>query len=67
MRSLSIITIFLISAFSAFSAVENPEAARPNVLFLCVDDMKDWVNCLSDPELVEGEEEPPSSSSEPSK
>ena len=21
-------------------------AARPNVLFLCVDDMKDWVNCL---------------------
>lgn len=31
-----------------FFLVFNPftEAARPNVLFLAVDDMKDWVNCL---------------------
>ena len=24
----------------------NAAEARPNVLFLAVDDMKDWVNCL---------------------
>ena len=29
------------------------ESAKPNVLFLAVDDMKDWVGCLGGGDIVE--------------
>ena len=32
--------------FASFSVPGLSVADRPNVLFLAVDDMKDWVNCL---------------------
>ena len=35
-----------IAALSALLLSADLDAARPNVLFLAVDDMKDWVNCL---------------------
>ncbi len=39
-----IIAALLLRSGSAASA--KPQQAKPNVLFLAVDDMKDWVNCL---------------------
>jgi len=38
------VVITLLFAVDPAGAEQQP--ARPNVLFLCVDDMKDWVNCL---------------------
>ncbi len=38
------LTLLLITCVSVPAA--EPEHSRPNVLFLAVDDMKDWVNCL---------------------
>ena len=41
--------LFLATSFFCASAAIFLSAAskqKPNVLFLCVDDMKDWVNCL---------------------
>jgi hypothetical protein len=35
-----------IAALSALLLSADIDAVRPNVLFLAVDDMKDWVNCL---------------------
>lgn len=34
------------SARAAERSRQDKKTSRPNVLFLCVDDMKDWVNCL---------------------
>ena len=36
----------LIGLVSLLGASLRAEAERPNVLFLAVDDLKDWVNCL---------------------
>ena len=41
-------TVFVVAAFCALAisvSAAEPKL-KPNVLFLCVDDMKDWVNCL---------------------
>ncbi|MBP89503.1 MAG: iduronate-2-sulfatase [Planctomycetaceae bacterium] len=38
------VVIALLFAVGPVHAEQQP--AKPNVLFLCVDDMKDWVNCL---------------------
>lgn len=41
-RLLPIWLVFFCFSFSSLYAA----SPRPNILFLCVDDMKDWVNCL---------------------
>lgn len=35
-------------------ATASASPVRANVLFIAVDDLNDWIGCLSDPELVEG-------------
>ena len=40
------LTITLLLFASASAAAAEPERAKPNVVFLAVDDMKDWVRCL---------------------
>ena len=41
MKPLLILTAFLAIVYQSVSAAE-----RPNVLFLAVDDMNDWIGCL---------------------
>ena len=41
MKPLVILTAFLAIVYQSVSAAE-----RPNVLFLAVDDMNDWIGCL---------------------
>lgn len=36
----------LAAPLSAISAVSKEEVTRPNVLFIAIDDLNDWVGCL---------------------
>lgn len=38
--------VLLILLSCGYSVAAEQQSPKPNVLFLCVDDMKDWVNCL---------------------
>jgi arylsulfatase A-like enzyme len=42
----SILTIAVACNASHVLAVENQTAAKPNVLFIAVDDLNDWIGCL---------------------
>jgi len=44
MRLISLLTIIL--AFSAVVQAEDKPAEKPNVLFIAVDDLNDWANCM---------------------
>ena len=37
-----------------FAAVQVMVLDRPNILFISVDDMNDWIGCMSHPKLAEG-------------
>ena len=38
--------LIVLTAFLAIVCQSSPAAERPNVLFLAVDDMNDWIGCL---------------------
>ncbi|MEM7385250.1 MAG: sulfatase-like hydrolase/transferase, partial [Verrucomicrobiota bacterium] len=38
--------LVLLALASSWSAVKSPAAEKPNVLFISVDDLNDWIGCL---------------------
>lgn len=39
-------TVLLLSAFIVFSSAGQSEEKRPNVLFISIDDLNDWIGCM---------------------